>query len=149
MSAPPAVLIAKCPVLIIILPDVRVICPGTFTTVTLVVRRSVTCGLQPNPPPTRLQSFISHSTSPCTRPLADSAAAVSDCAPPGCVIAPRTEHEKARLFGRRSWLPPASVCPQPPPRPVCGATLCRRCQPRCSIVLYGLLGICALGMFVP
>jgi hypothetical protein len=89
------------------------------------VRRSVTSGIQPNPPPTRLQSFISHPTSPCTGLLAGSAAAAADCAPPGCV---HLELEKAWLFGRRSWPPPAPVCSQPPPRPVCGATLRRRCH---------------------
>jgi hypothetical protein len=87
------------------------------------VRRSVTSGLQPNPPPTRLQSFISHPTSPCTRPLVGSAAAAADCAPPA-----HLELEKAWLFGRRSWPPPAPVCPQPQPRPVCGATLRRCCH---------------------
>jgi hypothetical protein len=62
------------------------------------------------------KSFISHSSSPCTRPLAGSAAAVADCAPPGCVIAPRPELEKARLFARRSaasylGLPSTSTAP--------------------------------------
>ena len=37
----------------------------------------------------------------------------SDCAPPGRVIAPHPELEKAWLFGRRSWPPPAPESPLP------------------------------------
>jgi hypothetical protein len=47
-----------------------------------------------------------------------------DCAPSGCVIAPRPELEKAWLFGQRSWPPPALIRPQPSPRAVGGAIVC-------------------------
>jgi hypothetical protein len=55
---------------------------------------------------------------PRTRPLAGSTVAAAGCASPHCVNAPRPELEKARLFGRRSRPPPASVCPRPPSRAV-------------------------------
>ncbi|KAF1936883.1 hypothetical protein EJ02DRAFT_470108 [Clathrospora elynae] len=49
---------------------------------------------------------------PRTRPLAGSAAAAAGCAPPHSVVAPRPEHEKAWLFGRRSRPPSAPAGPQ-------------------------------------
>jgi hypothetical protein len=59
---------------------------------------------------------ISHD--PRTRPLAGSTAAAAGCASPQCVVAPCPELEKAWLFERRSWSPPASVCPGLPSRAI-------------------------------